>query len=353
MIDNFVFQSPAPRVLFGRGTVGAVAEELRLHGISRAFILCTGSGTTLAQRIAASVPAEAGIDVLRLADPGITTNDFNRVSAHAEKTGANGFITVGGGTPIGMAKAVAASTGLRYLAVITTYSGSEMASNWSYGEGKGARNGSGLAALPSTTIYDPDLTLGLPATISAQSGMNAMAHALESLYGVDRSPVVEELAETAVRYLGASLPRVVAKPEDIDARTDALYGAWLAAAFRSPAGIEHAIAQTVRRRCGLSHAGTHAVVVPYAIAFNRVAARSAIKRIERALNVKDAGLGLYDLNVRLRIPASLKDLGMKESDIETAVDLLGARSIVNPRPASRADLVEIITQAYHGAPPRF
>jgi len=352
MIERFVFQSPAPRVLFGCGTVGAVAKELALHGISRAFVLCTGSGAALAKRIAASVP-DAGIEVLRLVDPGITSNDFNKAVAYAAKAGANGFIAVGGGTPIGMAKAVAASTGLRYLAIVTTYSGSEMAPNWSYGDGKGARNGSGLGALPSTTIYDPDLTLGLPAMISAQSGINAMAHALESLYGVDRSPAVEALAETAIRYLGASLPRVVAKPDDVEARSDALYGAWLAAAFRSPAGVEHAIAQTVRRHCGLSHAGTHAVVVPYAIAFNRAAARPAMERIERALNVTDAGLGLYDLNVRLKIPTSLKDLGMKESAIETAVDLLGTRSIVNPRPVSRSDLVEIVTQAYHGAPPRF
>jgi alcohol dehydrogenase class IV len=306
----------------------------------------------LAQRIVALVP-DAGIEVLRLADPGISSNDFERATSYAAKAGINGFVAVGGGTPIGMAKAVAASTGLRYLAVVTTYSGSEMAPNWSYGEGKRARNGSSVGALPSTTIYDPELTLGLPAMISGQSGMNAMAHALESLYGVDRSPAVEVLAETAIRCLGESLPRVVANPEDIDARSDALYGAWLAAAFRSPAGVEHAIAQTVRRHCGLSHAGTHAVVVPYAIAFNRAAAKPAMEKVERALNVADAGLGLYDLNILLKIPTSLKELGMKESAIETAVDLLVARSIVNPRPVSRADLVEIIGQAYHGKPPRF
>jgi len=352
MIDKFVFQSPAPRVLFGRGTVNAVAKELDLHGISCAFLLCTGSGVELSQHIAASVPNRV-LEVLRLANPGIAAEDFDRATGHAKKTGADGFIVVGGGTPIGLAKAIAANTQLRYLAVVTTYSGSEMASNWSYGEGKDARNGNSLAALPSTAIYDPDLTLGLPAKFSGQSGMNAMAHAVESLYGADRSPVVEILAEAAVRQLGASLPRVVANPDDVHARTEALYGAWLAAAFRAQVGVEHAIAQKVRKRYGLSHAGTHAVMVPYAVAFNRKAAKSAMEKIERALNVKDAGLGLYELNVRLGIPTGLKDLGMKESEIGAAAEFVAATPIANPRPVSRADLVELVTQAFHGEPPRF
>ena len=161
------------------------------------------------------------------------------------------------------------------------------------------------------------------------------------------------LAEEAVRVLGASLPRVVANPADIDARTDALHGAWMAAAFRAQVGVEHAIAQKVRQRYGLSHAGTHAVVVPYALAFNRDAAKYAMEKIERALGVKDAGLGMYDFNVRLGIPTGLKDLGMKQSDIEGAADFVGATPFANPRPVTRADLVELITQCYHGAPPRF
>lgn len=352
MNKNFVFTSPAPRVLFGRGTVNAVAKELDLHKIERAFILCGGSGMEVAKRIVAASPSHH-IEILRLTDPGITAEDFNRAVEHAKRTGANGFIALGGGTPIGLGKSLAANTGMRYLGIPTTYSGSEMASNWTYGKGKDAKNGSSLAALPSTAIYDPDLTLGLPAKISGQSGMNAMAHAVESLYGADRSPAVEMLAEAAVRELGASLPRVIDKPDDIEARTDALHGAWMAAAFRAQVGVEHAVAQKIRNRFGLSHAGTHSVVVPYALAFNRNVAKYAMEKIERAMGVKDAGMGLYDFNVRLGIPTGLKDLGMKESDIEDAADFVGATPFPNPRPVSRADLVEIITQAWHGKPPRF
>lgn len=352
MVDNFVFTSPAPRVLFGRGTIDAVAKELDLHKIERAFILCGGSAMEVARRMVAASPKH-NIEILRLSDPGITAQDFNRAVDHAKKSGANGFITMGGGTPIGLGKSLAANTGMRYVAIPTTYSGSEMASNWTYGKGKETKSGASLSALPSTAIYDPDLTLGLPPLMSGQSGMNAMAHAVESLYGADRSPVVETQAEEAVRLLGLNLPRVVDKPDDIEARTGALYGAWLAAAFRAQVGIEHAIAQKVRTRYGLSHAGSHSVMVPYSLAFNRHAAKYAMERIERALGVPDAGLGLYEFNRRLGIPTGLKDLGMKASDIEDAADFIAASPIANPRPVSRADLLEVITQAFHGEAPRF
>ncbi len=351
MIPGFVFHSTIPRVVFGRGAVRSVPEELRLHGISRPFVVCTGSGLEVSRRIVSALDSKA--EVLPLVHPGISVEDFVRVNAHAQESKADGFIAVGGGTPIGIAKAVAANAALRYVTVVTTYSGSEMASNWSYGKGKDARQGAGPAALPSTAIYDPELTLGLPAILSGQSGMNAMAHAVESLYAADRTPIVELLAEEAVRRLGASLPKVVSNPDDIESRTEALYGAWLAAAFRAQVGVEHAVAQRVRRKFGLSHAGTHAIVVPYAIAFNRQAAPFAMERICRALAVHDAGLGLYELNVRMGLPTGLKDLGMKQSDIDTAADFVAEARMVNPRPVSRDDLREIITQAFHGAPPRF
>ncbi len=338
--------------MFGRGTAQSAARELAASGLSRALIVCGNSGLALARRLAQSAPDQIP-DVLQPQHENITTEDYERLIAAAKEKGADGFIALGGGTPIGLAKAIAATTSLRYLAIPTTYSGSEMARTWHFGKGKDARKGSSFAALPVTAIYDPDLTLTLPARVSAQSGMNAMAHAVESLYGPDRSPVVETMAEEAVRQLGSSLQRVVAKPDDIEARTDAFYGAWLAAAFRAEVGVEHALAQRLRDRLGLSHAGAHTVVTPYAIAFNREAARPAMQAIERALGAKDAGQGLYDLNVRLGNPTGLKQLGMKESDIPAGADAVGASKIVNPREVSRADLVELITQAFHGEPPRF
>src|SRR5262249_50896135 len=158
---------------------------------------------------------------------------------------------------------MAAKARVRSVAVVTTYSGSEMASTWSIGAGPDRMAGDDDNCLPLTAIYDPDLTLSLPPRTSAASGMNAMAHATETLYGPDLNPVVEALAANAVALLGASLPRIVDHPGDIAARTDALYAAWLAAAFRAQVGVEHALAQRVRQAFGLDHSHCHAIFTPY------------------------------------------------------------------------------------------
>jgi alcohol dehydrogenase class IV len=228
-----------------------------------------------------------------------------------------------------------------------------MAPRWYIGVAENRVNGESVAALPATAIYDPELTLDLPPAISAASGMNAMAHAVESLYGIDTNPVVQSMAEEAVRLLGTSLPRLVETPRDLAARTDALYAAWLAGNFRAEVGLEHVIAQRMRQWFNLDHARTHAIATPYAIGFNAPAARDAMRRIERALGVNDAARGLYDLNVRLRLPTGFKDLGLKESDIGKAVDVVSGVKITHPRPVSKADLLDVIGQAYAGAPPRF
>jgi maleylacetate reductase len=226
-----------------------------------------------------------------------------------------------------------------------------MASRWTIGVGEGRTAGSG--GLPATAIYDPELTLDLPPRFSAASGMNAMAHAVESLYGIDTNPVVQTMAEEAVRRLGSSLPRIVQDTQDLDARTDALYGAWLAANFRAAVGLEHAVAQRVRQWFNLDHAHTHAVATPYAIGFNAKAAPDAMERIKRALGTDDAARGLYDLNVRLGLPTGLKGLGMREEDIPNAVEVVSKVTISHPRPVLKDELTDIITQTWAGEPPRF
>jgi maleylacetate reductase len=350
--DDFVYQSQAVRVQFGRGKVGSVPAELEFHKKSRALVLCTNSSRATAERIQSEVPGRVA-DIHQLPKTGDARERLARLIDHARQKNADCLIVIGGGSPIGFAKTVAANADLRSIAVVTTYSGSEMASGWSIGAGPDRMSGEDDRCLPLTAIYDPELTLSLPRRVSAASGMNAMAHAVESLYGPDVNPVVAMYASQAVAILGARLPEVVDKPNDIDARTDLLYGAWLAAAFRAQVGVEHLLAQRVRQGFGLDHSHCHAIFTPYAIAFNAKAAPEAIDMIAKALLAEDAGRGLYDLNVRIGLPTGLKDLGMKEADIPKAVDLVAAAKFVNPRPVSRDDLQSLITQAFHGEPPRF
>jgi maleylacetate reductase len=348
----FTYSSDPVRIVFGAGALRSLPAEAEFHKMSRLLVLCSQNRADYARRLTAPL-GERVVEICNASAPNMPRQAFDRIVADLARIDADGFVVLGGGSPIGLAKAAAAATKLPYVAIVTTYSGSEMAARWYVGVADQRVSGNDVACLPATAIYDPELTLDLPPRTSAASGMNAMAHAVESLYGADTNPVVQTMAEEAVRRLGQSLPRVVDNPRDLEARSDAMYGAWLAANFRAEVGLEHAIAQRVRQWFDLDHAHTHAVATPYAVGFNAAAAPDAMARIKRALNVGDAARGLYDLNVRLGLPTGLKDLGLSEADIGKAVDVVSAVKIEHPRPVAKADLAEIILQAYHGAPPRF
>jgi maleylacetate reductase len=352
MINPFTYSSDPIRIVFGPGSVASLRAETDIHKMSRLMVLSSKSRADFARKAIASV-ADRCVGFCDASAPNMPRQAFEHIVAELKRLNADGFIVVGGGSPIGLAKAAAATTKIPYIAIVTTYSGSEMAARWYVGLADQRVSGEGVAALPATAIYDPELTLDLPARTSSASGMNAMAHAVESLYGVDTNPVVETMAEEAIRRLGASLPRLVQNPRDLAARTDALYGAWLAANFRSAVGLEHAVAQRVRQWFNLDHAHTHAVATPYAIGFNAAAAPEAMTRIKRALGTDDAARGLYDLNVRLGLPTGLKDLGLREEDLDKAVDIVAAVKITHPKAVTKADLKTVIRQAYDGAPPRF
>jgi maleylacetate reductase len=352
MIPTFTYHSDPVRIVFGAGAIAALRTEADLHKISRLLVLCSPTRADLARKLIAPV-AERCLGFCETAGQSMPRDAFDRIVGEIKRVNANGFIVIGGGSPIGLAKAAAATTGIPYIAVVTTYSGSEMAARWYIGVAEDRVNGESVAALPATAIYDPELTLDLPPAVSAASGMNAMAHAVESLYGIDTNPVVQSMAEEAVRRLGLSLPRIVQNPRDLAARTDALYAAWLAGNFRAKVGLEHAIAQRMRQWFNLDHARTHAIATPYAVGFNAAAAPEAMARIRRALGADDAARGLYELNLRLALPTGFNQLGLNESNIDKAVEVVSAVKITHPRPVTKADLHNVIGQAYAGAPPRF
>jgi maleylacetate reductase len=352
MTSQFTYQSDPIRIVFGAGSVAALRAEADFHKISRLIVLCSPSRTDMARRTTVSV-ADRCTGLCDASAPNMPREAFDRVIAEIERHKVDGFVVIGGGSPIGLAKAAAVATRLPYIAIVTTYSGSEMAPRWRIGIADKQVSGDDRAALPATAIYDPELALDLPVRMTAASGMNAMAHAVESLYGPDTNPVVQTMAEEAVRRIGSSLPRVAESPRDLAARTDLAYGAWLAANFRTEVGLEHAIAQRVRQWFDLDHAHTHAVATPYAIGFNAAAAPDAMTRIKRALGVPDAARGLYDLNVRIGLPTGLKGLGLREDDIAKAVEVVSKIKIDHPRPVGKADLAEVIRQAYFGEPPQF
>jgi maleylacetate reductase len=269
-------------------------------------------------------------------------------------SGADTVVSVGGGSTTGLGKAIAFRTGARHVAIPTTYAGSEVTpilGETRAGEKKTQRDNK---ILPAAVIYDVELTLSLPAHLSATSGMNAMAHAAEALYARNRNPVADLLAEAALRAFATSLPLIVRNPGHVEARTNALYGAWLAGECLAATvmALHHKLCHVLGGTYDLPHAETHAIILPHAVAYNAPAAPGAMRRIADAIRSAEAPQGLYELAQSLGIPLSLKELGLPAEAIEKVVQTALRDPYWNPR-ALRVDRLRgLLTRAYEGAPPR-
>jgi alcohol dehydrogenase class IV len=351
-MNSFTYVSLPSRVVFGAGAVAQLPAELEKLGARRALVLSTPGRAASVKAVAASLGARcAGIyDKAVMHVPVEVAEDARRA---AKALDADCCVAVGGGSTIGLGKAIAASAGLPVLAVPTTYSGSEMTPIYGLTEGGLKRTQRDARVLPRTVIYDPELTLGLPPATSAASGMNAIAHCVEAMYAQDANPIVSLMAEEGIRALAASLPIVIKEPSNLDARSDALYGAWLAGVSLGAVGmaLHHKLCHTLGGTWNLPHAETHAIVLPHAARYNRDAAPEAMARIARALGAKDAPTGLYDLEMKLGLKMKLADLGMKEADLERAAQLATQAPYPNPAAVEYAQVLQLLRNAFAGRRP--
>ena len=267
---------------------------------------------------------------------------------------ADGVVAIGGGSTTGLGKAIALRTDLPQIVVPTSYAGSEMTPILGETQEGLKTTQSSPKVLPETVIYDVDLTMTMPPSLSATSGLNAIAHAVEALYAQDRNPVISMMAEQAIAAMGRALPAIVADPKNREARADALYGAWLCGLCLGSVGmaLHHKLCHVVGGSFNLPHADTHTVILPYAMAYNAKAAPEADQAVARALGGRDSTSALVDLATKLGSPNSLKSLGMAESDIDRAADLAVQNPYWNPRPIERAPIRQLIADAWAGNPPK-
>jgi maleylacetate reductase len=262
-------------------------------------------------------------------------------------------VAIGGGTTTGLAKAIALELDLPSIAVPTTYAGSEMTSIYGLTEAGEKKTGRSEKVRPKAVIYDPTLTYGMPARLSATSGMNALAHCVESLYASDTTPIIQLYAADSIRAVARALPVILREPDNAAARSDAHYAAWLAgvALDRTVMGLHHKLCHTLGGSFDLPHAEVHTVILPHATAYNRAAAPEAMRLIAASLGAEDAAQGLYDLAKRLGAPVSLAEIGMMEADLDRAADLATKTPYPNPRLVERAPLRQLLDDAYRGKRP--
>ena len=351
-MNPVVQELPTGRVVFGPGAIAQVPDEVgRLGGTAVLLIVGTaqkaaadqvaaGLGELLAARIGEvvqHVPEEVAEEALRL----------------ARAVAADALVCIGGGSATGLAKAVALQARVPILAVPTTYAGSEMTPVWGITATGRKATGRDPGVRPQTVVYDPLLTLSLPPAFTAASGLNAAAHCVEALYADGAGPVTALFAEQGLRTLAAALPRCVEAPGNVDARGQALYGAWLAglAVDGADMGVHHKICHVLGGSFGLPHAEVHAAVLPHAAAFNAEAAPAALARAARALGATDLPGGLWDLASRISAPTSLRRLGLRFEDIEVAAELVAAAEPANPRPVDAAGVAGVLRAAYDGRRP--
>ena len=336
------------RVVFGAGAVSQLAAEVERLGAKRALLLSTPGRTGMVRAVAKDLNVAGVFDQAVMHTP-IAAVEAAR--AMATKVQADCCVAIGGGSTIGFGKAIALTSSLPVVAVPTTYSGSEMTNIWGISEGGAKKTGRDVKVLPKAVIYDPQLTLDLPPQTSAASGMNAIAHCAEALYAHDGNPIVSLMAEEGIRALAAALPLIVQAPRDLEARTSALYGSWLAGMTIATTGngLHHKLCH-VLGGFGLPHAETHSVILPHALRYNSVAAE-AMRRIARAMHVEDAPSGIWELEQRLGIPMRLADIGMKEADLERAARIAVQAPYPNPRKVEYQPVLELLHNAYQGVRP--
>jgi maleylacetate reductase len=348
----FTYNGLPSRVVFGFGTLSQLPAEVERLGLKRALVLATPHQAADAQKTAANLgPHAAGVFAeAAMHTPAEVTE---RAMAAVAALRADGVIAIGGGSTTGLAKAIALRTDLPQIVAPTTYAGSEMTPI--LGETKDGVKTTIRSdkVLPETVIYDVDLTMTLPPGLTATSGINAIAHAVEALYAQDANPIISLMAEEGIAALARALPRLSENPRDRDARSDALYGAWLCGACLGSVGmaLHHKLCHTLGGSFDLPHAETHTVVLPHATAYNAKAAPDAMKRIARALGARSAPLGLHRLAKLLRAPTALKDLGMPEDGIAKAVGIALKNPYWNPAPLTAEGLTALITRAWRGDAP--
>lgn len=348
----FVYNGQPSRVVFGRGALEKLGAEMDRLGAKRALVLSTPEQRGAAEDIARRLGARsAGVYDRAVMHVPIETAEAAR--AVAKELNADSCVAVGGGSTIGLGKAIALTSELPILAIPTTFAGSEMTPIYGITAQGQKKTGRDARVLPRTVIYDPQLTMTLPAKIAGPSGMNAIAHCVEALYAEDANPITSLMAEEGIRALARSLPKVVSDPADLDARAEALYGAWLAGACLGNVGmaVHHKLCHTLGGSYNLPHAETHTVILPHAVHYNRDAAKDAMARISRALGGDEAAGGLYDLARSIGAPLSLRDIGMKADALDDAAQLATQNPYYNPRPIVYAAIRQLLQNAWEGRRP--
>lgn len=351
-MPDFRWQGAPVSVRFAPGAIALVGEEVAALGCSRALVLTTqeqsATGVALAERLGPLAVAHFAGAVMHT-----PTDVTEQAMAVLAASGADCLVAVGGGSTIGLGKALALRTGLKQVVIPTTFAGSEATPILGQTEKGEKTTLTDARVRPSAIVYDPDLICTLPPALAVSSALNAVAHAAEGLYARDRNPMSSLMAVEGIRAFVSALPAIQADPTNLRAWAEGQYGAWLCGTVLGQVGmaLHHKLCHVLGGSFGLPHAETHAIVLPHAIAYNEAAVPELLAPVAAIFGTKTAAEGLAAFAKSLGAPTSLQALGLTEAQLERAEELALSRPYWNPRPLERLALKGLLHRAWSGEPP--
>ncbi len=358
----------AQRLHFGAGALNRIAEVLR-ETPGRTWMLVSTAGRLASddgQRLVGLLGRFLAVtfDGVRSHVP---ADAVQAAVMAARRDAVDGVVSFGGGSCADLAKAVcffveqqSGAPGASYVdrpavahvAVPTAYSGAEATPFFGMTDPAARRKqgAGGPTIAPIAVVYDPEVTLGTPARISAETGMNALAHGIEIAYSPRRTPEAEAVALACVERVADALPRVVDDPSDLAARADMLAAAALGGRClqNGSMGAHHGLAQQLGGRTGMPHGLANAVLLAHVMRFNAEAVPGPMHRIGVALGDPDDAPGaVARLVERLGLPTRLSECGVTDDDLDAVARMApGSPSVqANPRPVGEADARAILADA--------
>lgn len=350
--EPMVVELSTPRAVFGADALMQAPKELARLELTRVLIIASASQRDYATRLENALGSScAGVfsDVRMHVPAELVADAFERLVS----TAADGILCVGGGSTVGLAKALVLRQAAPIVAIPTTYAGSEATSIYGITNKGQKETGRDPAALPKSIVYDPTLTFGLPADVTVTSGLNALAHAFEALYADNANPLITAVALEAVRALIEALPAAKANPHDRAARQQCQYGAYLCgvALGNASMSLHHKACHVLGGSFALPHAEVHSVLLPYALAYNAPCAPQ-LARVGALLPGRDVSAAVRAFAAALGAPLSLREIGMEVRDLDRAADLMCAAPYPNPRRLDPVHIRAMLLDAYTGAEPR-
>ena len=345
-MKNFDFRGLPWNVVFGAGALRRAPQILRESGFNRALILSTPGRTRQVESLRALLGV-ASAGTFERAAVHVPASVVAEARRAVDSTGADCTLSLGGGSTTGLGKLLRLEAGIPQIAIPTTYAGSEMTPIWGVTEGNVKRTGRDLRVLPIAVIYDPELLVSLPRGVAGPSALNAMAQAIAN---VQTNPLVGLIAREAIHVLASGLAAVMKRNDDIDAHSVMLYGSCLAGAALGlgRSGLHHRICHTLGGMYNLPHAETHAVILPYSVAFTARVAPDEAAAIAAALRVEVATARLHELMRLACEKHSLAALGLSESDLDAAAAAVVNTPVPGPVAITHAAVRQLLQDAFEG-----